>query len=44
LPSHDANELIAEEEVTMEEAGTELERERSRENEENRNQIKQEEE
>jgi hypothetical protein len=38
------NELIAEEEVSMEEAGTEPERERSRENEENRNQIEQEEE
>jgi hypothetical protein len=33
------NALIAEEEVNMEEAGAELERERSRENEENRNQI-----
>jgi hypothetical protein len=37
-------ELIAEEEVSMEEAGAELERERSRENEESRNQIEQEEE
>jgi hypothetical protein len=35
----EVNELIAEEEVSMEEAGAELERERSRENEENRNQI-----
>jgi 16S rRNA U516 pseudouridylate synthase RsuA-like enzyme len=40
----DVNELIIEEEVSMEEAGAELERERSRENEENRNQIEQEEE
>jgi ketosteroid isomerase-like protein len=40
----DVNELIAEEEVCMEEAGAELEKERSRENEENRNQIEQKEE
>jgi hypothetical protein len=38
----DVNELIAEEEVSVEEAGAELEREGSSENEENRNQIEQE--
>jgi hypothetical protein len=37
----DANQLITEEELSMEEAGAELERERTRENEQDRNQMDQ---